>query len=122
MKINLWNTMELVKVMDNIVNTLSPKNDIPELYLTACENGEGVFEYKVHTLFGWLKLKATSTGQVAITRGAKVTAQIDLGGHAFITFDSNGEFEWNYNFKCDGFTLEFQKSIKAEIEKFMVEE
>lgn len=127
MNINLWSTIELVKMMNGIVEKLSPKNDAPSIHLTPGEKignktPDAEFEYNVYTLFGWLKLRATSTGQPSITSNAIVRCQIELGERPFLFFDSKGEFDWRLDFDADGFTLEFQKAVKAEVEEIIGKE
>lgn len=124
MKLDLWSTIVLVKMMNGIVEKHTPKSEAPSIHLTPGEKignktRDAEFEYNVYTLFGWLKLRATATGQPDITSNAIVRCQIELGERPFLFFDSKGEFDWRLDFDADGFTLEFQRAVKKEIEDLM---
>lgn len=117
---NLWNLNALIKLM-NAIGDISPKWEDPITTLTR-DGNTGNFEYKVYTLFGWLKLRAVSYGQKSVTTNALVKAQIELGEKAFVFFNSNGEFDWRYDFEADGFSLEFQMAVKELVERQLLGE
>lgn len=122
--LNLWNTMEISKLGNDLLATLVPKYDEPQISFEAGDKTgnttpEGTFTFTSYTVFGWLKLTARSYGQFGVTAGHKVKCEISLNDRPFYFFGTAEESDWRFDFDADGFTLAFQNNVRAFVEKML---